>query len=122
MIGNGFFLWILSAQIVQQCIDAWMIALNYCVRPVQLQEARQNLQRRNRHGRAPLRDAVQDRTKGRYLSPDEQQTVYTFSIAAEMWWSRSVASLKNCDHWLGIVTLRWLRATLRASAQQITCV
>jgi hypothetical protein len=40
---------ILPAQIAQQCVDALMIALDCCARSVQLQDSRENLQRRNRH-------------------------------------------------------------------------
>src|ERR1700709_776263 len=40
---------ILPAQIAQQCVDALMIALDCCARSVQLQDGRENLQRRNRH-------------------------------------------------------------------------
>ncbi|WP_175361099.1 hypothetical protein [Bradyrhizobium sp. STM 3843] len=45
----GDFLRILSAEIVQQCLDTLMVALNSRAWPVQLYEARQNLQRRNWH-------------------------------------------------------------------------
>jgi hypothetical protein len=40
---------ILPAQITQQCVDALVIALDRCARSMQLQDSRQNLQRRNRH-------------------------------------------------------------------------
>ncbi|MCP3459465.1 MULTISPECIES: hypothetical protein [unclassified Bradyrhizobium] len=75
----------LPAQIVQQCADALMIALNCCAWPMQLYEARQNLQGRNRHGRAPLfatqcrierKAGISDR-----LSNDKQ---YTFPAATAM--------------------------------------
>jgi hypothetical protein len=50
----GQFFRIFGAQIIQQGGDALMIALDCRVRTVQLQEARQDLKRRNRHGRAPF--------------------------------------------------------------------
>jgi hypothetical protein len=40
---------ILPAQLAQQCVDALVIALDRCARPMQLQDSRQNLQRGNRH-------------------------------------------------------------------------
>jgi hypothetical protein len=53
------------AEGVQQCINTLMVALNCCAWPMQLYEARQNLQRRNRHGLfSSLRDAV--------LEPNEE--------------------------------------------------
>jgi hypothetical protein len=71
-----------------------MIALNCCAWAVQLQEARQNLQRRNRHGRAPLRDAISiERKIGVFLNRTSSGQ-YTFPIAAEMWSRDAAFSVK----------------------------
>src|SRR5215468_2392453 len=56
---------ILVAQISQQCVDALMIALNRSTRSVKLQQAGQNLQRRDGHVSAPsLCDGTIEQSKG----------------------------------------------------------
>src|SRR5712664_120980 len=64
-----------------------MIALNCCARPMQLDEARQNLQRRNRHGCAPFFATQLKGTNERpvYAKQLSVGGAYTFSITTATW-------------------------------------
>jgi hypothetical protein len=72
-IDLGRFDGILPAQIAQQCVDALVIALDCCARSMQLQDGRENLQRRNRH--VVVLFAVQPRSERR---AGIRKTLYPF--------------------------------------------
>src|SRR5437763_6219917 len=77
---------VLVAQVIEHRIDALMIALDCCTRSMQLQDARQNLQGRDRH--VVLRlfcSASRSRTKGRCIKRARQYRPYNHSIATTMW-------------------------------------
>jgi hypothetical protein len=71
---------ILAAQITQQRVDALMIALDGCARPMQLQVSVVIGMLRSFFAMQP-----RDRTKGRSLKKLSDGDVYTLAIAATMW-------------------------------------